>query len=125
MPSAEVGKICRLTMLKLLPAIPERDIESFGSALTEIQRIVGDSFAPAQGGRYSSSPAAQCIEFMLREGVYGAGQSSWGPTVYGVVKSGEARAVQAKVQAFLDGDVGGNVFVAKANNHGATIKVNE
>jgi len=122
MPPCEIGKICRLTMLELLPAISERDIKSFGNALTEIQRIVGDAFAAAQGGRYSSSPSAQCIEFMLEEGVYGAGQSSWGPTVYGVIKSHEANMVQTKVQAFLDGNVKGAVFIAKANNQGATIK---
>ena len=123
MPPLEVGKICRLIMMKLLPAIPEKNIKNFGEALTEIQRIVGDSFAEAQGGRYSSSPAAQCIEFMLENGVYGSGQSSWGPTVYGVVKKEEAKEIQAKTQAFLNKGVGGNVFVAKGNNRGATIKV--
>jgi len=123
MPAAEVGKICRLTMMKLLPAIAEKDITNFGEALTQIQNTVGDSFAQAQGGRFSSSPATQTIGFMLENGVYGAGQSSWGPAVYGVVKSGEAKGVQAKTQAFLDEDVGGKVFVAKANNRGATIRV--
>ena len=123
MPPSEVGKICRLTMMKLLPAIPEKDIKSFGEALTEIQRIVGDSFADAQGGRYSSSPATQCIEFMLENGVYGSGQSSWGPTIYGVVKKEEAKEMQLKTQAFLNQSVGGNVFVAKGNNRGAIIKV--
>jgi beta-ribofuranosylaminobenzene 5'-phosphate synthase len=122
MPPAEVGRICRLIMLKLLPALPERDIASFGSALTEIQRIVGDTFAQAQGGRYASTPAGQCIEFMLKEGAFGAGQSSWGPTVYGVVRKPEAKKVFEKTQTFLEEGVGGEVFVAKANNHGATIK---
>jgi len=123
MTPLEVGKICRLIMMKLLPAIPEKNIKDFGEALTEIQRIVGDSFAEAQGGRYSSSPAAQCIEFMLENGVYGSGQSSWGPTVYGVVKKEEAKEIQAKTQAFLNKGVGGKVFVAKGNNQGATVKV--
>ncbi len=123
MPTSEVGKICRLTMMKLLPAIPEKDLKNFGEALTEIQRIVGDSFAEAQGGRYSSSTATQCIEFMLENGVYGSGQSSWGPTVYGVVKKEEAKEIQLKTQAFLNQSVGGNVFVAKGNSRGAIIKV--
>ena len=52
-----VGKICRLTMMKLLPAVAEKDIKSFGEAMTQIQCIVGDSFAQAQGGRYSSTPS--------------------------------------------------------------------
>jgi beta-RFAP synthase len=123
MPAIEVGKICRLIMLKLLPALPENDIQSFGEALTEIQRIVGDTFAPAQGGRFSSSPTSECIKFLLQEGVYGAGQSSWGPTVYGVVKNEQAKVIRTRVQAFLNKSVGGEVFVAKANNRGAAIKV--
>ena len=123
MAAGNVGKICRLTLMKLLPAIVEKDITSFGEALTQIQCIVGDSFVQAQGGRYSSSPAAKCIEFVLENGAYGAGQSSWGPTVYGIVKSDGAKELQAKTQAFLNDGVGGNVFVAKASNRGATIKV--
>jgi beta-ribofuranosylaminobenzene 5'-phosphate synthase len=118
-----VGKICRLTMMKLLPAVAEKDIKSFGEAITQIQCIVGDSFAQAQGGRYSSSPSAKCIEFMLENGVYGAGQSSWGPTVYGVVENGEAQKTRAKVEMFLFKSIGGEVFVVKANNRGATIKL--
>jgi beta-RFAP synthase len=125
MPADDVGKICRLTMIKLLPAVFEKDIKSFGEAMTQIQCIVGDSFAQAQGGRYSSSPSAKCIEFMLENGVYGAGQSSWGPTVYGVVKSGEEQETRAKVESFLCKNVGGKVFVAKPNNRGAIIKVFE
>ena len=38
----------------------------------------------------------------LKTGPMAAGQSSWGPTVYGVVKSGEAKEAQAKTKAFLD-----------------------
>ncbi|MCW4010499.1 MAG: kinase [Candidatus Bathyarchaeota archaeon] len=125
MPASEVGKICRLVMMKLLPAISEKDIESFGQALTQIQNIVGDCFAPVQGGRYASSPATQCVDFMLQNGAYGSGQSSWGPTVYGVVKASEAGKIHVKTQAFLDESVGGKVFVAKVNNQGAIIKMGQ
>ena len=69
MPAEEVGKICRLIMMRLLPAIAEKDIESFGKALTQIQNIVGDNFTQAQGGRFSSSPASQTIGFMIENGV--------------------------------------------------------
>jgi beta-ribofuranosylaminobenzene 5'-phosphate synthase len=125
MPGQEVGKICRLLIMKLLPAIVEKDIEDFGVALTQIQNIVGDNFAQAQGGRFSSSTAAQTIRFMLENGAYGAGQSSWGPAVYGVVKSGAAKSVQTKTQVFLNGKVGGEVFVTKVDNRGAIVKVKQ
>jgi len=123
MPTNDVGKICRLIMMKLLPAVVEKDIASFGKALTKIQNIVGDSFMEAQGGRYSSSITGQCVEFMLQNGAYGSGQSSWGPAVYGIVHSNKAKDLQVKSRCFLNKSVGGHVFVAKANNRGAIIKV--
>ena len=123
MPSEDVGQICRLIMLKLLPAIAEHDIESFGDALTKIQVLTGNHFAQAQGGTYSSPAAAECIEFMKKAGAYGVGQSSWGPALYAVVKQEEAKAMLSKVKAYLRKGVGGEAFIAKANNRGATIKI--
>jgi beta-ribofuranosylaminobenzene 5'-phosphate synthase len=125
MPADDVAQICRLTMLKLLPALAERDIESFGDALTKIQKITGNYFAQAQGGTYSSPTSTECIEFMKQTGVYGVGQSSWGPALYAVVKQEQAKSTLAKVKAYLHKGVGGEAFVAKANNKGATIKTSE
>jgi beta-ribofuranosylaminobenzene 5'-phosphate synthase len=125
MPAEDVGKICRLIMLKLLPALAEHDIEGFGDALTKIQTLTGGHFAQAQGGIYSSPEAAKCIEFMKQTGGHGVGQSSWGPALYAIVKEEEAKQILAKVKAYLLESVGGQVFIARANNRGATIKVIE
>jgi beta-ribofuranosylaminobenzene 5'-phosphate synthase len=123
MASEEVGKICRLTMLKLLPALAEHDIKSFGEAVTTIQEIIGGYFAQVQVGRFTRADIADCIEFMKEIGAYGVGQSSWGPALYGVVKQEEAKQALSKVKAYLNKSVGGQAFVAKANNKGATIKL--
>ncbi len=123
MPAEDVGRICRLIMLQLLPALAEKDIENFGDALTKIQILTGNHFAHAQGGTYSSPAAAECVEFMKKVGAYGVGQSSWGPALYGVVKQEEAKKALSKVKAFISESVGGKVFIAKANNKGASIKV--
>jgi beta-ribofuranosylaminobenzene 5'-phosphate synthase len=125
MPAEDVGQICRLIMLKLLPALSERDIECFGDALTKIQVITGNHFAQAQGGTYSSPAAAECIEFMKKAGAHGVGQSSWGPALYAVVKQEDAKQMLTKVKAYLHKGVGGEAFIAKANNRGATIKVTD
>jgi len=125
MPADDVAQICRLTMLKLLPALAEHDIESFGDALTKIQILTGNYFAQAQGGTYSSPASAECIEFMKQTGAYGVGQSSWGPALYAIVKQVQAKSILAKVRAYLRNGVGGDAFLAKANNKGATIKTSE
>jgi len=123
MKAEEVGKMCRLTMMKLLPALVERDIKSFGEALTQIQIVIGDYFAEVQGGTYSSQAAAETVALLQKLGTYGAGQSSWGPAVYGVTQKEKAREIELKVKAFLKKSAGGQVFVATANNRGAYIKV--
>ena len=124
MPEEHVGKICRLLIMKLLPAVIEKEIRSFGEALTEIQRIVGDNFAEAQGGRFASSLARECVEFMLSNGACGSGQSSWGPTVYGVIHCNNAKNLELKTKRFLKTNAdGGDVFISKVKNRGAIIKV--
>lgn len=123
MKAEDAGKMCRLTMMKLLPSLIERDIKSFGEALTQIQIVVGDYFAEAQGGTYSSLTAAEGIALMQKLGAHGTGQSSWGPAFYGLTQKEKAKEIELKVKAFLGKSVGGHVFVAKANNRGAYIKV--
>jgi beta-ribofuranosylaminobenzene 5'-phosphate synthase len=123
MTAEDAGKMCRLTMMKLLPSLVERDIKSFGEALTQIQKVIGEYFAKVQGGTYSSLAATDGIALMQKLGAYGAGQSSWGPAFYGLTQKDEAKEIKSKVQAFLNKSVGGQVFVAKANNRGAYIKV--
>jgi beta-ribofuranosylaminobenzene 5'-phosphate synthase len=125
MPTDDIAQICRLTMLKLLPALAEQDIESFGDALTRIQILTGKYFAQTQGGIYSSPAAAECIEFMKQTGAHGVGQSSWGPALYAVVKQEQAKQALDKIKRHLLDGAGGEVFIAKANNHGATIKTFE
>jgi beta-ribofuranosylaminobenzene 5'-phosphate synthase len=123
MSAEEAGKACRVIVMKMLPAIKDQDIQSFGEALTAIQAAVGDNFADVQGGRYSSSAAAEGIAFLRKIGAYGVGQSSWGPAFYGLFKEENAAEAKKTLQAFLKRGVGGKAFVAKANNKGAYIKV--
>ena len=123
MSKKQAGDLSHLVLMSLLPALEEKDIETFGSSLTQIQEIVGDCFAGAQGGRFSSSPSSDCVNFMLNHGASGAGQSSWGPTVYGLVQGEEkAKKLASEVEGFLCRSVGGTVFWASANNRGAYIK---
>lgn len=80
-PEALAGHLCRLTVMQLLPAIVEADLAAFGSALTELQKIVGAHFSAAQGGAPWSSPAVgRLVNRLGALGATGLGQSSWGPT---------------------------------------------
>jgi beta-RFAP synthase len=119
-PPSLVEKICRLLVMKLLPALVENDIVWFGQALTYIQQLVGDSFAAVQGGQYANTLSGHIIAYVLEQGAQGAGQSSWGPTVYALVQGErQAQLLEGKVQAFLADHGEGDVFHTRADNRGA------
>ena len=124
MRSEDVGIICRLILMKLLPSLIENNIKNFGEALTKIQITVGKSFSSVQGGIFSSTIVEEGIEYLIKLGAYGAGQSSWGPTFYGLTNINEAQKLKNKMIEFLEKKTGGIVFIAEPNNKGAYIKVN-
>jgi beta-ribofuranosylaminobenzene 5'-phosphate synthase len=116
----DVERVAHLVLMGLLPAAAEGDISAFGSALTAIQTITGRWFAPIQGGTFASSVSADLVQHMLGWGAAGVGQSSWGPTVYGLVE-GESAACQLanRVQDAMGAD--GSVFEGPFRAHGACI----
>jgi len=66
-------------------------IGEFGAALAGIQREIGSMFASRQGGVFHPR-AAPVVEALQAIGVGAVGQSSWGPTVYGIVDGAERAA---------------------------------
>jgi beta-ribofuranosylaminobenzene 5'-phosphate synthase len=104
----------------LLPALVEHDLAEFGAALSRIQRLVGDAFAPVQGGTFHPQ-AAPLVDALLRLGAAGAGQSSWGPAVYGLVGSEqEGREIVRGLEAELGG---GWAEVVRFDNRAASVEV--
>jgi beta-ribofuranosylaminobenzene 5'-phosphate synthase len=81
--------VARLLVTALLPGLLAGDIEEFGAALTRIQRDIGAIFAGQQGGVFHPR-AAPLVDALLGFGVCAVGQSSWGPSVYGIVDGPEA-----------------------------------
>jgi beta-ribofuranosylaminobenzene 5'-phosphate synthase len=120
-PSAErSAAIAQLVLTSLLPALVERDLEEFGAALTRVQELVGDAFAAVQGGRFHPRAGA-LVEALLRHGAAGAGQTSWGPAVYGVVGSEAAgRELAGRMEDVLGGE--GSVDVVAFDNRGARVE---
>ncbi len=111
-------KICHNILMGLLPSLIKRDIQAFGEHLTNIQRLVGRSFADYQSGIYH--PAVAEVMDKLVEETYGAGQSSWGPTAYGLVKASEVDEVKEKVLPNDHREYG--VWVGKPDNQGVRVE---
>jgi beta-RFAP synthase len=121
--AASAAEICRLVLIKALPALAEHDIGSFGDAIARLQEIAGDYFAPAQGGApYASAAVAGVMEELRRHGARGTGQSSWGPTGFAfAVDAKEARRLcdltQEKAAAW-----GLDMAICEGVNRGALVE---
>jgi beta-ribofuranosylaminobenzene 5'-phosphate synthase len=116
-------QIAALVTRRLLPAVVEGDTEAFGSAVARLGRLNGAWYADEQGGVYRP-PAGRIIEALGdSRAVTGAGQSSWGPTVYGVTTAADADAAATDARSALD-ELGldGEVRVVAPRNRGATME---
>ena len=89
--SALAGRLSRLVLLRLLPGLAEAEFASVSEAIGEIQDRLGDYFAGAQNGRYSSPAVGKALAWLRAEGIAGVGQTSWGPTGFALLDS-EAQA---------------------------------
>ncbi len=117
-PAELVGRVAHLILMVVLPALVEEDLTTFGSGLTEVQRLVGEMFRPVQGERFADPLVAELVDELLAFGAAGAGQSSWGPAVYGLVRGEEAaRSMVRRVEDRLEGR--GVVLATSFNNSGA------
>jgi len=115
-------QISALLTRRLLPAIATRDRRDFGGAAARLGRLNGAWYADEQGGVYRP-PAGSIVEHLAdAPAVTGAGQSSWGPTVWGLTDTdGTSEAKEAGYRALEAAGVGGEVHVAAPRNTGASL----
>ena len=101
-PESEVERVAHVVLMGLLPALADGDLQAFGTALSHIQEVTGRWFAAVQGSTFAPGPSEELVRRMGEWGACGVGQSSWGPTVYGIVR-GEpaAKALTEKVREAL------------------------
>ncbi len=83
--SGEREALQRIAATEITPAAKTGDLEAFGEAVHEFNRLAGEPFAVAQGGSYSSPAISELIADLRLSGIRGVGQSSWGPTVFAIV----------------------------------------
>jgi len=122
-PQSAAAHICHLVLMKLVPGLKDGDIGAFGSAITEIQKIVGGHFASKQGGSAWTSPAVGRLARRMQDlGATGIGQSSWGPTGFAFVESpAAAQRLYDSLVEDAKGD-GLSILVARGRNTGASIE---
>jgi beta-RFAP synthase len=123
-PQQEAARLCYLLLMQGLPAVAENDLIKFGEVITQLQRSVGEHFASAQGGIFTSSEVAEAMHWLDQQGAVAIGQTSWGPTGFCAIDgvalaeaiTGEARRKFAHFDhlSFVTASArnsGGDVFV--------------
>ncbi|MDU9376964.1 hypothetical protein McpSp1_16080 [Methanocorpusculaceae archaeon Sp1] len=114
LPRHDVEQVSHLIFMNLIPFLLEKDIESFGHVLDQIQATgfnkVELTLQPPE--------VTNLMNAMRDAGAFGVGISSFGPAVFTVYDRSNQDIV-ASTREYL-GD-GGMVIATKAQNHGAEI----
>jgi beta-ribofuranosylaminobenzene 5'-phosphate synthase len=124
-PADAASEICRCTLMQILPGAAEADIEAFGDGVARIQEILGDHFAPVQGGgRFGSAPVGRVAARLKALGARGIGQSSWGPTGFAFASDPDHAQFLAQ-RAGAEGELGVEIRICGARDYGAEIREDE
>ncbi len=117
----EISNVARTVLLRLIPALMEKNIVEFGEALTFIEKMTGKAFKIVQGGIFRNEKISRGINILLEGGAYGAGQSSWGPAFYGLFTDEEIEETKEKLAREIREKTGAKIFLAEAKNTGAEV----
>ena len=115
-PLKEVQKLSHILLMKMMPAVVEKDITAFGDSINEIQNV-GFKKIELELQHHLIN---ELIDNMRSAGAAGVGMSSFGPTVYAITDTDEKNI--SKVAKNTMKEIGGQVIVTKAQNNGAIIK---
>lgn len=125
-PQQEAARLCYLLMMQGLPALAENDISLFGDVITQLQNSVGEHFASAQGGVFTSDEVAAAMQFLQDQGAVAIGQTSWGPTGFCAVQgSALAEELKRQVKQKFSHCKNLSVLVASARNTGGEVKIEQ
>jgi len=122
-PRELAAELCHQVLMRVLPAALEGIFEPFAEGVSTVQRLIGDYFAPAQGGSmYTSAAVARLLEWIRPRYCAGLGQSSWGPTGFAILPSAERAAeVLAAARAAGVVDPALRLVVVAGRNRGALL----
>lgn len=97
LPRPRAAEICHRVLMQVLAGAAAVDFAAFARGLNRVQQILGEHFAPAQGGSVcTSAPVGRLLQWIATrpgeggEPLAATGQSSWGPTAFAIVPSREA-----------------------------------
>ncbi|WP_437230798.1 beta-ribofuranosylaminobenzene 5'-phosphate synthase family protein [Planctomicrobium sp. SH661] len=98
------GRLCRLTLTEILPALTNHNFAGFAAALLEYGQLVGEFFAATQGGVFASPMMRTLLKRLPEIERTGMAQSSWGPTIAMFAESEtEAAELRRRIWSIIPG----------------------
>ena len=79
MSESATDRLCRITVMQLVPAFQEARFEEASAAISEYGRAAGEYFAGIQGGLFTHPVIAELAATLREAGAQGLAQTSWGP----------------------------------------------
>ena len=116
-------RVSRMLLMGVLGNIASGDWEEAGRYITMFNRILGQYWSREQEGVYCCEESSTIISEMLEMGALFAGQSSWGPAVYGAFRASQAREAAKRIGRILEKIGGGRVWVTRPAVRGARVTV--
>jgi beta-RFAP synthase len=125
LPREGAAEICHEVLMRVLPGAAGAEFAPFAAGLTRVQRLLGQHFAPAQGGQvFASAAVGRLIDWVGAHTPAGVGQSSWGPTGFAVLPSaGAAEAIVSAARAAGIVDAALVLHTVRARDHGAVVEL--
>jgi beta-ribofuranosylaminobenzene 5'-phosphate synthase len=121
--AATGDRIAGVVLRQVLPAVAEGDVDRFGAAVETVGRLNGAWYADQQGGVYRPPVGAVVAHLSDARAVAGAGQSSWGPTAFGLTDAARADAAREAGEGALSAaGIEGTVRIVEPRTRGATVR---
>ena len=123
MPLATTDRLCRIALTEIVPATIERNYDAACASIAEFGRLVGEYFAPVQGGVLADARIRRFEPLLAARNIRGYGQSSWGPTLFVLCPHAEFAQQLATDLAAAPVAHECEFTIAAPLNHGATIAI--
>jgi beta-ribofuranosylaminobenzene 5'-phosphate synthase len=115
LPLTEVQQLSHIILMKMMPAVLEADLDSFGEAVNMVQNV---AFKKVEN-KLQNPILKDLMESLRTAGATGAGMSSFGPTIFAVTDKNPDKLIKAAKETLKD--LKTEFIITKAQNTGANI----
>lgn len=125
-PSMSLALVSRLTGLieqHIVPSLNDNDFDLFATSVEEYGDLVGQFYAPEQGGVFAHHGIDTIVRGLRARGIFGAAQSSWGPGICIPARSEEHAAdIISEIHRSNASEIAVKILITEPLNVGATIR---